>query len=224
MSVVSGATVAGGGSGQDLMQRAEAMRMSRSSVTLRQAVPSDAPRLALLWGDVLRRADPETQVGDVREILERAARTPDQRVVVAEQDEVLVGGVFLRVDTLTPLNLEPVVQAVSPHVFADFRGRGVGAALIEAAAAFADECGIAHVASASITTSRDANRFMARLGLRPQAVLRVGSVAGLRSRVAAQRPALSRPRARHIGQVLAARRSQRRRESTAENAAVVETG
>ena len=61
------------------------------------------------------------------------------------------------------------MQAISPHVFPEFRRHGVGRALMEAAVAFAEELGIAHVATAVVAGSRDANRFMARLALGPYA-------------------------------------------------------
>ena len=93
--------------------------------------------------------------------------------MVAEYDGDVAGAVHLRATTLTPINLEPVVQAISPHVLPDFRRRGVGRALMEAAVAFAEELGIAHIATAAVSGSRDANRFMARLALGPHAILRL---------------------------------------------------
>ena len=52
---------------------------------------------------------------------------------------------------------------------------------------------------------------MARLGLGPQAVLRVAATPTVRSKLTAQLPGKTRPvGARPIGQVLAARRSLRR--------------
>ena len=184
--------------------------MSRSPVTLRDAVPADAARLAALWSDILRRSDLTEQQADLALVIARVDPT-FERLVVAEYDGAVAGAVYLRAATLTPLNLEPVVQAHSPHVFPEFRRHGVGSALMDAAAAFAEERGIGHVASASLSVSRDANRFLARLGLGPQAVLRVAPTPTLRARLTAARPGLSRVGGRQIGQVLAARRSQRRR-------------
>lgn len=184
--------------------------MSRSPVTLRDATAADAPALAGLWEDVLRRADPREQQDDLLRVI-GSVHPQDERLVVAEYDGRLAGAVFLRVASVTPLNLEPVVQAVSPHVLPEFRRRGVGRALMEAAATFAEERGIGHVGSGALSVSRDANRFLARLGLGPQAVLRVGPTASLRARLEAQKPGQSRAGGRQIGQVLAIRRSQRKR-------------
>ena len=111
-------------------------------------MPEDADRLADLWADVLRRVDREEQAADLRSIIERVAPLHDERLVVAEYDGQLAGAVHLRAATITPLNLEPVVQTISPHVFPEFRRHGVGRALMEASVAFAEELGIGHVATA----------------------------------------------------------------------------
>ena len=183
--------------------------MSRSLVSLRSALPSDAHVLAELWNDVLRRAEPEDQLADLLAIIEAAAASEHERLVVAEYDGEVAGAVHLRCTTLTPLNLERVVQAVSPHVLPRYRRRGVGRCLMDAAVSYAEELGVGHVATAASSGSRDANRFMARLALGPWAVLRVASTPMLRSKLTAQQPA-HRGGARHLPQVLAARRSMRR--------------
>jgi len=184
--------------------------MTRSLVALRGAMPSDAPLLAELWTEVLRRADHAEQVADVVAIIESAAASGDERLVVAEYDGEVAGAVHLRITTMTPLNLEPVVLAVSPHVFPQYRRHGVGRALMDSAVSFAEEHGIGHVATAASAGSRDANRFMARLSLGPQAVLRVASTHAVRAKLTAQRPAAQRANGRQLTQVLAARRSMRR--------------
>lgn len=189
--------------------------MMRSLVSLRDAVTDDAEALAELWAEVLRRTDHAEQVADLVGIIERIASRDDERLVVAEYDGQLAGAVHLRATTLTPINLERVVQTISPHVFPQFRRRGVGRALMESAVAFADERGIGHVASAAVSASRDANRFMARLALGPHAVLRIAPTHVVKARLSAQRPVVGRTSGRQLTQVLAARRSLRRSEPTA---------
>lgn len=185
-------------------------RLSRSLVSLRSALPSDAPVLLEVWADVLRRAEPEEQLADLVLIIESAASSPMERLLVAEYDGEVAGAVHLQQTTLSPLNLEPTVRALSPHVLPQYRRHGVGKALMEAAVSFAEELGIAHVATAAASGSRDANRFMARLAFGPQAVLRVASTHAVRARLTARRPAVQRSSGRHLSQVLAARRSMRR--------------
>jgi GNAT superfamily N-acetyltransferase len=184
--------------------------MMRSPVSLRSAAPSDAPALAELWCEVIRRADHVEQVADLRSVIERVTPLDDERIVVADYDGQLAGAVHLRVTTLTPLNLEPVLQAISPHVFAHLRRHGVGRALMDAAVTFAEERGISHVASAAVAGSRDANRFMARLGLGPHATLRVAPTMVVRAKLSARQPATGRASGRQLTHVLAARRSLRR--------------
>lgn len=185
--------------------------MSRYPVTLRQADHNDAPRLRELWSDVLRKAEIGEQILDLEATITRAQESEDERLLLAEVDGQIAGAVLLKAATISPLNTEPVIQIVSPHVFPDLRRRGVGHALLEAAATFAEEKGIHLVGIASLSGSREANRFLARLGLAPQAVFRMAGTHQLRAK-------LSRSgvrQGRQLGQVIAARRSLRRAQSMA---------
>lgn len=186
--------------------------MSRASVLLRTASPSDSVVLRELWSDVLRPTTREDQVADVEAILRDAADDADSRVVVAEIDGQVVGVVHLRATTVSTLNLERMVTAFAPHVMPGHHRRGIGSALMEAATSFAEERGIGLVGAAALSSSRDANRFFARLSMGPVAVLRVASTVGLRQRLPGARPARTAgaPSHRHIDKVLAARRGRRR--------------
>lgn len=189
----------------------------RSQLLMRPAKDSDVPSLALIWADVLRRADHDQQVEDVRRIVDRVSAVHEERIVVAELDGAVVGAVHLMVTTFSPINLEPVVQAISPHVLPDYRRHGIGSALMEAAVAFAEELGVGHVGTAVNSGARDSQRFMARLALGPAATLRVAPTSVVRGRLKAlwpaQRAGSGRPASRHLPRVLAARRSMRRGES-----------
>ena len=182
----------------------------RPSITLRSAEMADAPALADLWAEHLRRGDSHDQLHDVVTVLERAASSPDERVVLAEYDGDVAGAVHLRTTTVSALNLEPVVHALSPTVLAQHRRHGIGRMLMEAAVAFAEERGVGYVATAVAAGSRDANRFMARLALSPAATLRISPTALFRTRIDAARKS-ARPSPRQLTQVVAARRSMRRR-------------
>jgi GNAT superfamily N-acetyltransferase len=177
---------------------------------MRCAELTDAPVLAELWGDALRRVDRQDQLADLELVIKAASASPEQRIVVAEYDGEVAGAVFLRLTTLTAVNLEPVVESVSPHVFPQFRRHGIGSSLMECAVSFAEELGAAHVMTAAASGSRDANRFMARLGLGPFAVTRVAAAPTMRAKLTAQRPGLSTTGGRHLTRVLAARRSMKR--------------
>ncbi|MCR1781563.1 GNAT family N-acetyltransferase [Nocardioides carbamazepini] len=182
--------------------------MSRYSLTTRVATRDDAVVLAELWNDAVRRADPAEQVVDLELIIKGAAASPEQRLVVVEYDGQVAGAVYLRITTLSPLNLEPCVQSMHPRVFDHCRRHGVGHALVEAATAFAEENGILHVVTAVPHSSRESNRFMARLGLAPVVMYRIAPTALLRSRVSPQRQQTGVDGSRN--RVLAARRSLRR--------------
>lgn len=180
--------------------------ITRTAVVLRDAVTADAEVLVAVWAGVLRRGEPGQQVNDVRQVIAEAAADPDSRLVVAEYDGAVAGAVYLRLSTVSPINLEPVVLALSPHVLSDYRRRGVGRALMDAAVSWTEDRGIGHMATATTSGVRDANRFMARLAMAPQAVLRVATTSAVRSKVSPQGRGN-----RQLTQVLAARRSQRQR-------------
>ncbi|WP_230487157.1 GNAT family N-acetyltransferase [Nocardioides anomalus] len=190
--------------------------MSRQPVSMRQATVDDVPFLVELWADGLRRADRQEQVSDLELIVKEAEESAERRLLVAEYDGEPAGAVLLRVVPITPLNLEPAVQAVAPQVNASFRGKGIGSALMEAAVQWAEDLGVGHITSAAPAGSRVGNRFMARLSLGPQAVLRASTTPLVRAKLAAMQPASARVTdrvagRRHLGQLLAARRQLHRR-------------
>jgi predicted N-acetyltransferase YhbS len=189
--------------------------MSRQPVSMRQAVIGDVPFLVELWSEVLRKADRQEQVHDLETIVKEAAESAEQRLLVAEYDGEPAGAVLLRVTAMTPLNLEPTVQALAPTVTQSFRSKGIGSALMESAVLWAEEMGIGHITTAATSGSRSGNRFMARLSLGPQAVLRASTTHTVRAKLTAMQPASMRvvhatPR-RH--RVLAARRQLSRRKT-----------
>ncbi len=189
--------------------------MGRSSIALRSAVATDVEFLADLWCDAVRRADRAEQVADLEAVVKRAGASLDERVVVAEYDGERAGAVLLRVGTVSALNLEPAVHVVSPHVALEFRRRGVGRVLMDAAVAFGDEMGVETMVTAVSTGARESNRFMARLALGPLATLRIAPVAAVGARVSAQRPGAGPVGAgRERTRLLAARRSLRRSRAT----------
>ena len=99
------------------------------------------------------------------------------------------------------------------QVIEEFRRHGVGRALMEATVSWAEETDASHVVAAASATSRDANRFMARLGLAQMAVVRGADGAGAAGQAARGAPAAARVGSRthrSVGQVLVQRRSMRR--------------
>jgi GNAT superfamily N-acetyltransferase len=177
--------------------------MSRSLVTLREARLSDVGALQELWHPYLRRGS-EVALEDLATVIEHLDQQPGHRLVVAEYDGAFAGAMYLKTSTYSPLNPEPVLQVHNPAVVAEHQRHGVGKALMECAVTWAEDLGVGHVATATSSGSREANRFMARIALAPQAVLRMAPTQAVRARLANRHPAT-----RQMSQVLAVRRSLR---------------
>jgi ribosomal protein S18 acetylase RimI-like enzyme len=177
--------------------------MSRSLVTLRDATLADVEQLAVLWQPFLRRSESH-QLDDLAGAIERTEKVPGERLVVAEYDGEFAGAVYLKAATYSPVNPEPVLQVHNAAVMPDHRRRGIGKALVEAAVTWAEELGVGHIGTAAASGSREANRFMARLALGPQAVLRMAPTPAVRAKLASRHPA-----GRQVTQVLAVRRTLR---------------
>ena len=188
--------------------------MSRIPVTLRPAVIADAEFLAALWHDSVRRGDVAEQVADLEVIIKEALESSEKRVLIAEYDGERAGAVFFRMTTVTPLNLEPALQVLHPHVLPEFRRRGIGRALMEAALLFAEERGVGQITTGAQAMSRDGNRFLARLAMGQHAVLRVAPTHVVRAKLNAQLPPLQRVQSHRPQRVLAVRRSMRRTQAS----------
>lgn len=184
--------------------------MSRQPLLLRQAVEADAEVVAACWSTSLRKGDEDEQVTDARNLIKLADDDPSTRVVIAEYDGEVAGACYLKATTVSPVNLEPVVQAAALYVIPAHRRHGVGHALMEQAVAFAEGLGIGLVSSAVPVNSRDTNRFFARLGLTQSACARVAPTVAVRGKLGASSPRKATPR--NLTRLLAARRSQRERE------------
>lgn len=187
--------------------------MTRAHVVLRRAEVADAPFLVELWAEMCRRADRQDQVADLEVVIKDAADSAEQRLLIAEYAGASAGAVLLRLATLAPMNPEPCLQVIAPHVTASMRRRGVGRMLMEAAVSYADEMGVGQLVTNVDSRSRDANRFMARLGLGPRATMRIAPLATVQSKVGVNTPGRA-PAGRQLGQILAARRSMRRTSAT----------
>jgi ribosomal protein S18 acetylase RimI-like enzyme len=122
------------------------------------------------------------------ELLRQLVNTPDVRVMLAWIGEQLAGMAILRATHDGPLadaddGAGRCLQIDHAIVLEEFRRRGVGRALVAAAATYAEEIGAEHVSVDVAPLSREANRFFAQLGLAPQAVRRVAPATALRRRL-----------------------------------------
>lgn len=143
----------------------------------------------------------------------RIAADPDQRLLVGVLDDEVVGAAHLLRAPVSPIHTDTAIHVTHLHVLLGHRRHGVGKALLEAAVSWAEEKDTKHLLAAASVHSRDANRFMARLGLTQLAVVRGATVSALRSKLPVEPPAgamVSSRNQRSVGQVLAQRRLQRR--------------
>ncbi|MGI8900744.1 MAG: GNAT family N-acetyltransferase [Nocardioides sp.] len=187
--------------------------VSRCPLVIRDATPDDVPALQDILTSVASRDVNQSGPRDVESAVARIAADPDQRLLVAVQDDDAVGAVLLVRAPLTPLHSDLALHVLHLHVREDARRRGVGRALMEATVSWAEEKDTMHILAAAAVGSRDSNRFLARLGLGQVALIRAATVTSLRSKLPLEPPAAARVgnRAhRNVGQVLARRRSLRR--------------
>lgn len=189
--------------------------MFRSPVHIRDASRADAAALLEVWsaGRTAGHEGAPPGLDEAAESVERIAADPEQRLVVGSIEDRVVGAVHLTRAPLTPIHSDTAIYVGHLQVIDGFRRHGVGRALIGAAVTWAEERNTPHVLAAAAVSSRDANRFMARLGFAQVAIVRGASVATLRAKLPVEPPAVARvgPRThRSVGQVLVQRRSLRR--------------
>lgn len=160
--------------------------MARNLVHVRDALPEDAEVLVAMWrenGETCARTT-APRVDSAMRAMAQLALDPEQRLVLAVLDNEVVGVAYLVRAPLSPLHEETTVRV--NHLFVDgaHRRRGVGRTLLAAAAAWADEKQTSHLVVNVPAAARDANRFMARLGLASIATVRATPVGALQERLA----------------------------------------
>lgn len=188
--------------------------MSRQPLVVREAIPEDAEELVRLWVQAGTSTEHPASLGaDVPVALAQMAADPDERLIVGESDGEVVAALHMRRGPITPLHTEMVVHTSFLLVAPDHRRHGWAHALLEAAVSWAEDKGVAHVTAVAASSSRDSNRFLARLGLGTMATMRVASTQTLRKKLQPELRA-AMPGSRHLGTVLAQRRSMRRRQAT----------
>lgn len=190
--------------------------MTRVPVLVRDAVEDDAPMLGRLWQEYAHRpgVDPTAPVEELaRKAVLRTAQDPAGRIVVAERDGEVVGCALLRLIQVSPFYEDAVLRVSHLQVDPAHARKGAGRSLVEAALSWAEQQGLESILVASPVNDRDANRFMARMGLAPVAGIRGAPVTALRARLPHGPASAARTagrQGRKVGQVVAARRSQRR--------------
>jgi GNAT superfamily N-acetyltransferase len=164
--------------------------VTRSHIAVRAADESDLADLVMLWAELKRCGALSSRLAaltDDRRIETRVRRLlnrPGGRILLASVGGVPVGMAMLTVVPLGALNETPCVQVEYTVVAEQFRRRGIGRALMGAAASYTEEIGAEQITVSVSPMSREANRFYAQLGLTPLSVRRVAPASALRRRIA----------------------------------------
>lgn len=163
--------------------------MSRGPVIIRDVEVGDAEALQEIWLDFATEPDrpgrPTASVDQIRRAIGRLRTEAAERLLVAVVDDAPVGVAHLRRAPLSPIHDEEAVHVGYLHVLSGHRRRGIGKQLLDVATEWAEEHASTHIIASVAATARDANRFLARLGLGQVAVVRASTVAHLRSRLPA---------------------------------------
>ncbi|MEV6412904.1 GNAT family N-acetyltransferase [Kribbella sp. NPDC051718] len=162
------------------------------AIEVRDARPDDAGALVTLWSEMAVGAGHQARlltapsVESAQASVAKHADDPSGRLVVGEIDGELGGMAYLRQTPISPLHDEVTVTVEYLHVSDHARRHGLGKALIAEAAAWAEHENCPHLAVVAPPIAREANRFLARLGLGQAGVLRFASTHTVRRRLAAE--------------------------------------
>ena len=166
--------------------------MSRPSPDVRRATLDDVDDLVLLWIRSRDEAGGATRAlaggsaDQLRCRIQEAVNLAGVMVLVAGVDGTAAGFAVVRRAPLMPVVDESTLHVENLYVTPDLRRRGVAKALLSAVAGLAERHGIEQVVVNAPPSSRDANRFLARLGFTPLVVRRLASTATLRRHLAGE--------------------------------------
>ena len=162
--------------------------MRRGHIRVRPAELADVPELVRL----VEAIDEPLSAPGARQIqAETVAHLPDRfaailasddKCVLVAVDELgnIVGMVLVSEGGVGAVTAVPAVHISNLLVARKYRRRGIGRALLAATVHLADQRGIEHIVASVVAGSRDANRYLARLGFAPLVVRRLATTTTLR--------------------------------------------
>lgn len=162
-----------------------------TAIEVRDARAGDAGALVALWRELTTGTGhhprlPGAPAAAAAEVaIGKHLDNPFARLLVGELDGVVHAMAYLRRTPISPLHNDVTVTVEYLHVSDSARRHGLGKALIAEAANWADHENCAHLAVVAPTSAREANRFLARLGLGQAGVLRFATTHTVRRRLAA---------------------------------------
>ncbi|UYM05304.1 GNAT family N-acetyltransferase [Solicola gregarius] len=194
--------------------------MSRVSIVVRDAEIEDAAALIEVWDQCnavdIESYDSETasgihrkpMVAEAADALSEQLSDPDRKILVAVRDGDVVGAIAFRRQLLSLIQTEKVIVVTDLHVAPRHRRRLIASSLISAGVRWAEDVNCEVMMAVSPADSRDANRFLNRIGFGQVAVVRAAQVSALGSRFAGIATS-----SRFTGRLIALRRTMRRRQS-----------
>lgn len=162
------------------------------TVRTREASDADVAAIVDLWDELRGQGGrvgpfgPPASAVAIRDRLRRLRAEPAHRVIVADVEGEVVGLAVLSRLPVTPISDVESVQISFMHVRDDRRRRGVGRAIVSAAAQFATEVGADYVTVGVFPGARESNRFFARLGFSPLVMRRAIATSALQKRLSGE--------------------------------------
>lgn len=159
---------------------------------VRRATPEDVPNLVALFQE-LDRMQSDWRVftprpgfyDEVGAKYRQAMGTGDAVVLVAEDDDEVVGMAFGEVRVPSRFSDERAVELSGVVVRAGFRGRGVGRELVREAARWARDIGVGWMELKTFAPNQGAMAFWEMLGFTPRVVQLTSSTESLLRRLEA---------------------------------------
>jgi GNAT superfamily N-acetyltransferase len=163
-----------------------------SAIEVRDARTGDAAALVALWRELSTAGGHPSRLpatpseAAVEVAVSKHLDDPFGRLLVGELDGAVHGMAYLRRTAISPLHEDLTVTVEFLHVSDPARRHGLGKALIAEAVTWAERENCAHLAAVAPAIAREANRFLARLGLGQAGVLRFATTHTVRRRLAAE--------------------------------------
>jgi len=194
--------------------------LSRVPIVVREAEVEDAAALIEVW-DLCDVADHDPDdphlpasarqrpsVAEAADALSEQIADPDRRVLVAVRDGDVVGAIAFRRQLVSVIQTEKIIVITDLHVLPRHRRRLIASSLISAGVRWAEDVNCEVMMAVSPADSRDANRFLNRVGFGQVGVVRAAQVSALRARFAGIATS-----SKVTGRLIALRRTMRRRQS-----------
>ena len=138
-------------------------------VTIRKAITSDIPRILELYEELTEKKQ-DISPAKAKQILRQINAISEGRLLVAEQDGMVLGTLYIQV--IPNLSHNGTPYAVIENVVVDkrFHKQGIGRLLMENALTFAREAGCYKVQLLSMKKRLEAHQFYRALGFADSAL------------------------------------------------------